>query len=143
MLLIIIIFILVINVFQLQKKEVVNDSSFEIRESSLKGAGRGLFATKNYKEGDIIEVCPTVLVDNDMDGGNLITHYLFSSHSGDETLVAFGYCSLINHSEEKWNCTWEVSEDDKLVKMFAIKDIQIGEEFFSHYGDEYWRTIDL
>jgi len=142
--LLLLIFILIIRIRSKEEnQQIINNSSFQIKESSLKDAGRGLFATKDYKEGDIIELCPAIIVDNNMDGSNLISHYLFSSYGEDKTLVAFGYCSLINHSEEKRNCSWEISEDDKVVKMFAIKDIKEGEEFFSHYGDEYWKTITL
>ena len=141
--LLLLIFILIIKIRSKKNEYIINNSSFEIKESSLKDAWRGLFATKDYKEGDIIELCPTIMVDNNMDGNNLISHYLFSSYGEDKTLVAFGYCSLINHSKDKRNCSWEISEDDKIVKMFAIKDIKEGEEFFSHYGDEYWRTLNL
>ena len=141
--LLLLIFILIIRIRSKDNQQIINNTPFQIKESSIKDAGRGLFATKDYKEGDIIELCPAITVDNNMDGNNLISHYLFSSHGEDKTLVAFGYCSLISHSEEKRNCSWEISGDDKVVKMFAIKDIKAGEEFFSHYGDEYWKTITL
>ena len=137
-LLLFIIFFLLLKVIQARKHSSdMNHLSFEVKESILKGAGRGLFATKNYKEGDIIETCPMIKVD-DINTDSSIKDYIFESHYGDKTLLSFGYCSLINHSEKRWNCTWKVSEDDNVIIMYAIKDIKVGDEFFSNYGEKYW-----
>ena len=124
--------------------DIPYDIPFDIKESLLlKNGERGLFAKKDYKEGEVIEMCPTIKVDNNIDTSNDITNYLFSSHDEKDTLVSFGYCSLINHSNDKWNCTWDVSDDDKYVKMYALRDINKGEEFYSNYGNEYWKSRDI
>ena len=49
-----------------------------------------------------------------------------------------GYCRMMNHSEEKQNATWVINKEDESIKMYAIKDIEPGEEFYVNYGDEYW-----
>tara|TARA_B100000214_G_scaffold296466_1_gene226332 strand:+ start:822 stop:1271 length:450 start_codon:yes stop_codon:yes gene_type:complete len=112
---------------------------FDIKPSVLLNNGeRGLYASRNYKEGDIIERCPTIPVDIDSNV-NILNDYYYDSTNSDKFLLSLGYCSLINHSKEKQNCTWEITKDDNFVVMQAIRDIVEGEELYIHYGDEYWK----
>lgn len=147
--LILLILIIIIYIVHNHFKKTGNNEGphyipFDIKESLLlKDGERGLFAKKDYKEGEIIEMCPTLKVDNDINISNEIINYLFSSKDEKNTLISFGYCSLINHSNDKWNCTWEISDDDKYVKMYALRDIKKGEEFYSNYGEEYWKSRDI
>ena len=119
-------------------KETNNYKPFDIKPSVLlKDGERGLFATRNYQKGDIIERCPTVFVERDSTV-NILNDYYYDSIESDKFLLSLGYCGLINHSKEKQNCTWEVIEDNKFIKMYAIRDIKEGEELYIHYGDDYW-----
>ena len=141
---VIIIVLVIIIILLCIHKNNQDEIPFDIKESKLLGRGsRGLFATRDYKSGDIIENCPTVNIGESVEGENILDGYYFDSHESGEYLVAFGYCSLINHSKEKQNCSWEVSNDNKYVRMFAIKDIQEGEELFSNYGKGYWDDISI
>ena len=125
------------------------DINVEVKKSRLLDGKteRGLFATKDFNEGEIIEECPTLMLDaNDMSNETYLHNYFFSGNFKDQEelenkrLVAFGYCSMINHSDEKQNCTWKVSPDNSTVSMYAIRDIKKGEELFSNYGEEYWNS---
>jgi len=113
---------------------------FIVKESQLlKNNERGLFAKRDYNEGETIEECPTLMVtNNDINYPNKINDYVFQSHIDDHVLIPFGYCGLINHSTELQNCTWEISSDNTIIKMFAIRDIKAGEELYVSYGDKYW-----
>lgn len=111
--------------------------------SNLKNGERGLFAKKNYKKDDIIEICPTLkLKGSDIAKSNVLHTYFFSpnDYSNYDSLLALGYCGLINDSKSKQNCSWVVSKDDNNVTMYATKDIAQGEEFFTSYGDNYWAS---
>ena len=137
-----IVLLLVILVVVILCKEKNNYKPFDIKSSVLLNNGdRGLFATRDYKEGDIIERCPTISVDRDSQV-NILNDYYYDSIESDKFLLSFGYCSLINHSKEKQNCTWEVIDNNNYIKMYAIKDISKGEELYVHYGDDYWNERD-
>jgi SET domain-containing protein len=119
----------------------INNLDFSIKDSEILEKGeRGLFARKNYKKGDIIENCPTLKMGrNDLPNkNNILHHHFFKAHDLNYSLVSLGYCSIINHSNDKQNCTWRVSKDDNNIIMYAIKDIKKGEELYSNYGDNYW-----
>ena len=103
---------------------------------SKKINSRGVFALKDYKEGDIIEVCPCIADDTTKFSG-LTEDYLFK-YDSKTPLIAFGYCSMYNHSND-YNALWKVISKEKM-KIYATKNISMGEEIFISYGDGYWKS---
>jgi hypothetical protein len=120
-----------------------NSLDYTIAQSQSLGKGeRGLFAKKNYKENDLIEICPTLKMNgSEIDKKNVLHTYFFSPNNktSNDSLLALGYCGLINDSKTKKNCSWIVSEDDSTITMYATRDIAKGEEFFTSYGENYWK----
>ena len=141
--LVIILFILVVLFFSRKKREIIT-GPFMIKESELiKNNERGLFASRDYKEGDLIENCPTLMVSiDDINYPNKINDYVFESNVDDHVLIPFGYCGLINHSDSMQNCSWVISSDNSTIRMYAVKDIKYGEELYTNYGNEYWNDRD-
>lgn len=130
-----------INIFIYYNKEpFTNKLFFEIKDSYLLGKGeRGLFATKDYKKDEIIEICPTLQMEqNEVSNSNILNNHFFQANNKKKSLVSLGYCSIINHSNSKQNCSWRVGKDDNTIIMYAIKPIKKGEEFYSNYGNQYW-----
>ena len=123
---------------------VSNSLDYNISPAQGLGRGeRGLFAKKNYKKNDVIEVCPTLKMNaSTIDKNNVLHTYFFTPNNktNNDSLLALGYCGLINHSDTKKNCSWIVSQDDNNITMYATKDIASGEEFFTSYGDNYWAS---
>jgi SET domain-containing protein len=102
-----------------------------IKESNI--GGRGVFCKNGYKKGDIIEVCPCIKSNlNEVKGE--IKNYLFK-YDENVSLLAFGYCSMYNHSDNP-NIHYIVFED-KLV-LEATRDILPDEEMFITYGSQWW-----
>lgn len=134
------------NIFKFEFKENFdNILNFSIQDSLiLKKGERGLFANKNYKKDEVIEICPTLkMKQNEVSSSNILNHHFFEANNlnnENNSLVSLGYCSLINHSKDKQNCTWKVSKDDNKIYMYAIKPIKKGEELYSNYGDNYWQN---
>lgn len=122
------------------KETFINKSLFEVKDSYLLGKNeRGLFATKDYKKNDIIEICPTIkMIQNEIPSSNILHSHFFESNNKKDSLLSLGYCSIINHSDTKQNCSWNVSQDDNTITMYAIKPIKKGEELYSNYGPTYW-----
>lgn len=119
----------------------MKNPSVEVKPSPLLDyKERGLFATKDYKKGDVIETCPTLsMKKSEVSDTNIINEHLFKGNKPGNSLLSLGYCSIINHSRDKQNCTWEVAEDDSYIRMYATKDIANGDEIYTNYGDGYWQ----
>tara|TARA_B100000900_G_C20328894_1_gene613360 strand:+ start:123 stop:509 length:387 start_codon:yes stop_codon:yes gene_type:complete len=117
-------------------------SKFPIIVSRSPVHGQGVFAKRAIVEGEIIERCPYIVIDDDdLAEANRLQDYLFTSpdEPGDY-LCVLGYGMMYNHSDEP-NAEWEIDEDDiQFVRFTALKPIADGEEIFQNYGDDYWET---
>jgi SET domain-containing protein len=117
-------------------------SDFEVRESTIPGAGLGLFArvpigleeTIGYYSGDLITW------DQLAAGTYSGSRYIFAI-SRKMLVVAEGPNAnptrYINHSAEP-NAFAVVSTRWKTVRIEAVQPIAPGEEIFLNYGDQYW-----
>jgi SET domain-containing protein len=102
---------------------------------SEKIKGRGVFANKDYKINDILEICPTIKLSKNF--GGPLQKYVYK-YDDVNTLVAFGYCSIYNHSDFP-NANYRVLNENQL-EIKIIKDIKKGEEIFISYGELYWKN---
>ncbi|MGB0409666.1 MAG: SET domain-containing protein [Opitutales bacterium] len=118
------------------------EEHFEVRSSTIEGAGRGLFAKVAISEEDtigyytgkvmseeefhredrpfnayILWICRTCIIDGEGEGSN--------------------YTRYINHSDEP-NAFLVVSTRWKTARFEALRDIEPGEEIFFNYGEDYW-----
>ena len=106
-------------------------SSNYVSDSLIQNAGFGVFAGKNYKKGDTVEISPFI----EIDSNNSIHAYTFDSHiNKNKKLVMLGKTSLINHSENN-NIVYESLQESRLMNFYAVKDIQKDEELYLKYGD--------
>lgn len=97
--------------------------------------GRGVFTTVDLKEGDLVEVCPTLVL-NIKDLSGRIGRYLFSHPDNIELAVLpLGYGALYNHSDDKWNVHYEVRETEMVY--VAAFDIPAMSELLIFYGETY------
>ena len=103
-------------------------------------SGRGVFALKKIREGDIIERCPALEV-TDKDIGGELLNYVFYGNNESARLVVMGNGMLFNHSSTP-NVAYyreETGLGPELV-LYALRNISKGEELFYSYGDEWWST---
>ena len=102
--------------------------------------GRGVFATRGFAQGDLVETCPTVEVPDEEVTGRL-GDYVYSSIKAGDVLVVLGYGMLYNHSAE---ANLEYLQDEPTTMRFvALRDVEPGEELTIDYGHEWWDTRDL
>jgi hypothetical protein len=95
--------------------------------------GRGVFATRSFAEGEVVEVCPTVEIS---EGGGDLADYLFESTTEGMFLVVLGFGMLYNHSADA-NLDY-YQGDDATLEFIAQRKIDRGEELTISYGDEWW-----
>lgn len=132
--------IVILYVYISYKSPSKTTSDLIIKESKIKGAGRGVYANKNYKQGEIIETCPMIDVDvNTTPDDHILQDYIFD-HITDENkrVLVFGYGSMYNHSDD-YNVDYDQTQENTMVYT-ANRDIQKGEELYISYGDDYWNS---
>ena len=106
----------------------------EIKKSEKIGS-RWVFASKDYNKGNVIEICPTISEESSKFQG-IFKDYIFK-YDDENSLLAFGFCSMYNHSDN-YNALWTILSKDQ-IKFYATKDIKKGEEIFTSYGEGYWK----
>lgn len=111
----------------------------EIKSSPI--AGMGVFATKLYQAGDVIDQCPTVSVPEDtVIGVNKLEDYVFQSanEGSNRVLVPLSTCGMYNHSDSP-NATFVVNSNDS-IDILATSQIAPGTEITVNYGPNYWTS---
>jgi uncharacterized protein len=106
-----------------------------ILESKIKGAGRGVFATQDIKKGEVIEVCPVMVVprkDYPLLKQTILHNYYFMW--GKSTCaVCLGFGSMYNHSYNP-NATYIKRIKDNIIEFASIKNIKKNEEITVNYN---------
>ncbi len=121
-----------------KRKEDENRNTVRIGRSNV--SGRGAFATRDLGNGDVIERCPVLELD-ERDVGGELTNYVFYGENEHKRLVAMGNGMLFNHSSMP-NVGYYLEETPlgpELV-LYALRAIRKGEELFYNYGEEWWSS---
>ena len=106
------------------------------------GRGRGVFTKEVIPKGDMIEVCPVVILSEGylkLLGQTELKDYIFSFPTlpgknipYDGSCICMGYGSLYNHSNSP-NADWEADWDTKTITFYALKNIKDEEEITFNY----------
>jgi SET domain-containing protein len=108
-----------------------------IEVKRVTGKGRGVFARRRIRAGEVIErvpvlVFPIAALDDAMDGPGLDAYCFLWSRS--TVALALGYGSLYNHSYRP-NATYD--DEGRRTKVFkALRDIPAGEEITVNYNGD-------
>ena len=124
------------------KKQKWTAEDFEIRTSTIEGAGMGLFARHAIGEEDTIGYYTgEVITEKEFHDPNRPFSAYVMWVTKDHILVGEGpkanYTRYINHDAEP-NAFLVVSSRWKTARFQALCDIDPGEEIFFNYGDDYW-----
>jgi hypothetical protein len=103
-------------------------------------SGRGVFASRGFKAGETVEICPVVVVnkvasDLPPEVGCIIFgwSYLVTRQVGSLTAIALGYGSLYNHNNPA-NMRYEADDRIKALRFIAVRDIVQDEELTVNYN---------
>ena len=106
--------------------------------SETETKGRGVFVGEDIPEGTIIEICPLLLIppkDVPLIHQTVIHDYYFWCPDEDEwAFLPLGYGCLYNHSTTDHNAITEHDFEEKLLRIYAIKDIAAGNEILIDYN---------
>jgi uncharacterized protein len=101
--------------------------------------GRGVFAAKPIRKGDIVEAAPVIVIpDEDVDliDQTAMADYYFKWGESHFAMV-LGYGSLYNFSASP-NVSFEVDLINELMIYRAIKTIRKDQELTIHYQCDLW-----
>ncbi|MBS1606248.1 MAG: SET domain-containing protein [Bacteroidetes bacterium] len=121
-----------------------------VKRSTLKGAGKGLFTTRDIPRGKkIVEYKGKVTTWKEVDsrdGMNGYIYYVNRHHVIDaaetkEALARYANDAkgLVRVEGLRNNCTYNI--EGKRVYIVSMKNIPAGSELFVGYGKEYWDII--
>lgn len=112
--------------------------AIEVRSTGHEIKGRGVFALKDFKKGEIIEVCP-VLNFNSKERKILektyLNYYIYPWRSTRTAAVLLGYGFIYNHSYTP-NADWKQNFKTGSMVYRAIQPIKKGEEILVNYNGE-------
>jgi hypothetical protein len=118
---------------------LVYPSTFSVRMGTSPIHGRGMFATKDFQESEIIEVCPTLEVHHSCIGG-ILEDYVYYGDKKEHRVVVMGYGMMYNSWSES-NMWYYRDKDDNFV-FVATRAVKAGEELCIDYGSEWWGSRD-
>lgn len=113
----------------------------KIEVKVAKKYGRGLYATKNIKKGEIVESSPVIEVSGLDVTQTTLNMYVFEWKQG-SSAIALGLGSLFNHSNHT-NVTYALFFGNKTIVFIATKDIKKGSQLFINYGYDPKRGIEV
>ena len=122
------------------EKEHFKKADIEVKPSPIHRYG--VFAKKDICINEVVEECPVVIFDK------LTRNYQEALSTGrsfqwsdDNCVIALGYGSMYNHSEEP-NAEFKSDYENEILSFIATKDIPAGAEVLISYGDTYWDYWD-
>ncbi|MSQ09694.1 MAG: SET domain-containing protein-lysine N-methyltransferase [Dehalococcoidia bacterium] len=108
------------------------DERFEVRASTIAGAGEGLFAQEPLLAGDRLEAIGVLVQSGSLEDRCTVFADEYKLRAGDLLLIPMGFAAKLNHSDQP-NLA-KVVEGTRLF-MEALRDIAAGEELFFTYSD--------
>lgn len=106
-------------------------NTLEVRKT--KKFGRGLYAKRNIKKGEIVERSPVVVIHNQQGvTSTIINTYVFEWRR-DSSALALGLGSLFNH-KNRANVSYNPVFSENEIIFVATKNIKKGEQCFIDYG---------
>lgn len=110
--------------------------------------GRGVFASKNIKRGEVVERCPLVQMQyrSRYQNDPTVFDYMYAQPPCDciecQThgflfFMVLGYGMLYNHQDHS-NALWKFHYHQMFGDVVAITDIKEGDEIFVSYGKSYF-----
>lgn len=104
-----------------------------VAESRL--GGRGVFASEAIGAGEVVEMCPVIVVAADdvesLEATALRDHWYGWGDDGDAA-VAMGHGSFYNHADDP-SCEYEAHEVLDALVVRAMRDVAAGEELTIDY----------
>ncbi len=115
--------------------KIVPSKKVYLKDSTIPEAGRGVFAVVAINKGEVIEICPVLVLPEDnykLAKKTILRDYYFMW--GKKTsAICFGFGSFYNHSYEP-NATYKKNIKEKTIEFIALEDIKKNSEITVNYN---------
>ena len=115
----------------------MRNPSLYIAQSAL--GGRGVFTGAPIKKGDMIEVCPVIVMKEGemavLDTTTLYDYYFLWGDDQKQCAIALGFGSLYNHSAPS-NADYFMEFEELFIEIYAVRNIDAGEEITINYNGD-------
>lgn len=119
---------------------IVMKMSRQLYLEAVEGKGRGVFCTATYANGEIIEVCPVVVIpasDFNAVGHTTLMDYSFYFNKDEKLMsMVMGFGSMYNHAQFP-NADFVIDRENRQLVITAREEITAGTEICINYGGEY------
>ncbi len=135
------------------------DCDLYLAPSTILGAGRGVFAGKDFIRGGAVDMAPTLPIHHfNFVSKMMLNRYVYGTNEEDYSMVVFGVANLFNHADDnadisvrhEWSSLDVVNAgyhrkrgytDFTPVSHFFSKDVKAGQEIFTSYGDDWFGEV--
>lgn len=112
-------------------------ADIEIRDTGT-ARGRGVFALRPFKKGELVEVAPVLVLKTEFDElPQLLRTYVFDWETltgiSNAHAVALGFGSMYNHSNPA-NLIYQADGREGVMRYFAARAIRAGAELTINYN---------
>lgn len=118
-------------------KKLITSDKIYINKSKIINAGRGVYANRNIKKGEIIEKCPIIEVPKhdmaNLSESTLVTYFFYFGKKREQLLVALGFGSIYNHLN-KPNAKYKIKEKEGTIDFIALSNIKKDDEITVDYS---------
>jgi len=118
------------------RKETFNLSRVEF--SKRPGGESTVLAKTHFASGEIVEICPTVILGEEAKAIDKIKDIVFEiDKENNQWALVLGYGSLYRHAD-KPNLDYAFNKTTKQMYFITKRPVKQGEELTINYGQEYW-----
>jgi hypothetical protein len=104
------------------------------------GKGRGVFAERDFAEGELVERAPTLLIPPEQRlpiRATVLEDYFFNWKPADGVVaLSLGYAMVYNHSRSPDVAYYCRTDDGNFMDFVALRPIAAGQEVFDNYGED-------
>lgn len=123
------------------------DTRFYIADSTLDGAGEGLFAKQDFEEGDHLEIMGVCVTKGSISDRctQYAEKYKFAAtgtRNSNRVIVPMGHAGIVNHSNNEEDQNAEIRKINNRMVYYFIKDIKQDEEILGFYGKPWQKTLN-
>lgn len=115
-------------------KSVKTSDKIYISESEIENSGRGVFALREIKKGELIETCPYIEISTSDSlvkmGTELLTYLIFFGK--DKAALPLGFGAIYNHSTTP-NAKYKINSKQNIIEFTALKNINKNAEITFDY----------
>lgn len=100
--------------------------------------GRGVFAGRNYEEGEIVEVCPVIIMEQPLNTlPEVLKTNVFNwgvlAKTQTSFAIALGFGSMYNHDNPS-NMRYEAKSEQRILVFSTVRPVLKGEELTINYN---------